>query len=458
MENIFLSELITAVKGEFLLGDPKSVISSISIDTRTLRKGDFYFAVKGRNYDGHNYLIQAIEKGVKGIVVSKKEIDIGNPFPAPPAIICVQDTQKALGDLAHYYRSKWKIPVIGITGSNGKTTAKEMLASILRQKGHAVSNAGNFNNQIGLPLTIFNLSLFHEYAVLEMGTSYPGEIQRLAEIASPTIGVITNIGSTHLENFITPENVFAEKYKLIESLPQGATAILNADDPFLSKAAATAKTEVITFGIEQKADVTCGNLKLWPGNPTFDLIAGGKKIISIILPVYGRFNVYNALAAAAVAWKLKMSPEMIRNGLETFIIPNMRMNVVNMMSGVTFVIDAYNANPTSMKEAARTFVETFPDRDKILVLGDMLELGPGSEQEHRDLGEFLGSLPLNQILLIGPMMKCAYSVLGQEKSKYFENKDDLVRELKGCITSRNVIFFKASRGMHFEEITDTLIP
>lgn len=458
MENLKLTELISAVNGEFLLGNPRSLVASISIDSRSLRKGDYFFALKGKNFDGHNHLIHAIEKGVSGLVVSKMDFDMGDPFPAPPSIILVKDTHKALGDLAAYYRNKWaKLPVISVTGSNGKTSTKEMIASILRQKGPTLSNTGNFNNQIGLPMTIFNLSLSHEFAVLEMGTSWPGEIKRLAEIASPTIGVITNIGSAHLENFRSQENVFTEKMSLIEALPSDGTAVLNADDPFLSAAITKLRKKAVTFGIDNPSTVTCKNLKLWPGNPTFDLLIEGRPVGNVILPVFGRFNVYNALAAAAAAHSLGIPPEAIRRGLESFVVPNMRMNVINLVSGLTLVVDAYNANPSSMKEALKTFVETFPDRDKIAVLGDMLELGDSAEPEHRKLGELLNTLPLNQSFLFGPMMEHAHNAVKDNKSKYFDNKDKLINELRSHISSNGVIFFKASRSMHFEEVIDVLL-
>lgn len=457
MIKLTLSELVRAVNGEFLLGDPRGVINAVSIDTRSLRKGDYFFALSGKNFDGHNYLIQAIEKGAAGLVVSRKDIDIGNPFPAPPAIVCVKDTQAALGDLAAFLRRKWDIPVVAVTGSNGKTTTKEMLSSILRQKGPALSTSGNLNNQIGLPLTIFNLNKAHEFAIVEMGTSWPGEIGRLAKITAPDIGIITNIGMTHLENFKTDENVFKEKSELIDALPASGTAVLNADDPFLAKAAARLGKKAVTFGIENKADVTCKNLKLWPGNPAFELVVGGRAITTITLPVFGRFNVYNALAAAAAAWKLGMSPVFIKNGLESFVVPNMRMNVINLISGATLVVDAYNANPSSMQSAMRTFAESFQDRDKVAVLGDMLELGDASREEHKKLGQFVDMMPFSHVHFFGPMSVFAHAAVKEGKSTHHENKDHLINDIKNLVSSNTAVFFKASRGMHFEEIIDALL-
>jgi UDP-N-acetylmuramoyl-tripeptide--D-alanyl-D-alanine ligase len=457
MENLSLAELVTAVKGEFLLGDPRSPVNAVSINTRTLRKGDFFFAVKGVNFDGHDFLKAAVEKGCYGLVVSKKDIDIGNPFPAPPAIVYVDDTVRALGDLAAYYRKKLAIRLTGITGSNGKTTTKEMLAAILRKKSPTLSNTGNLNNQIGLPLTLLNMTSEHRYAVIEMGTSFPGEIKRLASIASPDLGIITNIGQTHLEHFQTTENVFLEKRILVDSLPRESTAVLNADDPLLSALAEKLKDKAFTFGINNRADVTVRNVQMWPDKPKFDLVIEGKTVSNVKLPLHGRFNIYNALAAAAAAWKLGASPDEIKDGLASFVIPNMRMNVINLVSGVTLVVDAYNANPTSMHDALNAFIEAYPDKTKILVLGDMLELGKDAANEHQKLGDFINTLPLTQVLFTGTMMAGAHKSVRDHRSRYFENKDDLTRELRSMLIPGVAVFFKASRGMHFEEIVDSLL-
>lgn len=457
MENVSLAELVTAVKGEFLLGDPRSQVNSVSINTRTLRKGDFFFAIKGSNFDGHDFLKTAVEKGCSGLVVSKKDIDIGNPFPAPPAIVLVDDTVRALGDLAAYWRRKTKAVVIGITGSNGKTTTKEMLASILRKTAPTLSTTGNLNNQIGLPMTLLNLSPDQRYAVIEMGTSFPGEIKRLAAIAAPDAGIITNIGQTHLENFKTQENIFLEKRELVDSLRKDGPAVLNADDPFLSTLASKLGDRAATFGINNRADAAARNIQMWPDKPKFDLLLAGKTIPNVTLPVHGRFNIYNALAAAAAAWKLGVPAEAVKEGLASFVIPNMRMNVINLVSGVTLVVDAYNANPTSMRDALNAFVEAYPDKTKILVLGDMLELGNDAAQAHHKLGEFINTLPLTQVLFTGGVSQNAHKAVRDHRSRYFENREDLTRELKTMLIPGVAVFFKASRGMHFEEIVDSLL-
>ena len=457
MEKIYLRELITAVKGEFLLGDPHSIVSSISIDSRTIRKGNYYFAIAGKNHDGHNFLQEAVEKGASGLIIARNDFEIGNPFPSMPAIVKVQDTSLALGDLASYYRKKWNIPLVAITGSNGKTSTKEMLGSILQQRGNTLKTSGNFNNQIGLPLTLLNLSSEHAYAVIEMGTSFPGEIKRLAEIASPTIGIITNIGLSHLERFKNQEGVLAEKRVLLENLASGGCGVINIDDPYLNGIASSLPCEVITTGIEKEAMVRARKIDVWPDYPKFELVIQGNAV-PVTLPVYGKFNVYNALAAAAAAWKLGFGLEEIKKGLETFSAPDMRMEVRNLVSGITVINDAYNANPSSMRASLSSFVQSFTEKSKIAVLGDMLELGEQAEPEHRKFGEYLATQPLTHIILYGPMMEKALPALAHAPVRHFSDREDMELELKRLValTPDCVVFFKGSRGMHLEETINRL--
>lgn len=451
MENITLNELIGAVSGSFLLGDPHSVVNVVSIDTRTLRRGDYYFAIKGSHFDGHEFLKQAIEKQAGGLVISRKDIDLGNPFPAFPAIIQVADTTRALGELAAFYRRKWKIPVVGITGSNGKTTTKEMLASILRQSALTLSTTGNLNNLIGMPLTLLRLTSEYKYAVIEMGTSAFGEIKRLAEIAAPTIGIITNIGYTHLENFINLDGVLAEKKNLLDALPEDGCAVLNVDDLHLSKLVTRLHCDVVTFGMYKGAQVYADNVKLWPDKPSFELNMRGKTT-KISLPVYGKFNIMNALAAAAAAGRMGIDSDAIKRGLEQFSHPQMRMETHELSSGVMLINDAYNANPSSVRESVAGMVTAFPERPKVVVLGDMLELGAEAENFHARLGEFLAMQPLEKVFLYGPLMEAAARRLPPAVARHFLRMDDLEEGLRQALLSDAVVLIKGSRGMHLEEL------
>lgn len=455
MENFTLQELIRACGGEFLLGDPHARISRISIDTRTLRRGDYYVALTGGTFDGHDFLKQAVEKKAGGLIVNRHNVDLGNPFPSFPAVVKVPDTMLALGDIARAYRRKWDMPLIGITGSNGKTTTKEMLASILSQTGTTLATSGNFNNQIGLPLTLFELAAKHRWAVVEMGTSWPGEIARLADIAAPTAGIITNIGSAHLENFKNRDGVFAEKKKLFEALPPNGVAAVNADDPYLSTLAGSALPGVVTYGFSANALVRAVDIELWPDLPHFILLLGSESL-HIRLPVHGKFNIMNALAAAACAWKMGIDPDQIKAGLESFSPPKMRMEMRTLASGARVINDAYNANPSSVREAVAGLVQSFPDSDKIVVLGDMLELGDGAANEHARLGEYLANQAVGKIFLFGPLMKNTYAALPQGAAQHFNSKDELTDALRRAATPRSVILVKASRGTRLEEVVEQL--
>ena len=459
MEKFFLNDIINSTKGEFLSGDPHAAVSNISIDTRTLAKGDYFLALQGKNYDGNNFIKQAIDKKAGGLIMSLDVIDLDSSipaFPTFPSIIKVVDTLKALGDIAGAYRRKWKIPVVAITGSNGKTTTKEMLYSILSLANDTLSNKGNLNNQIGVPLTLLNLSSKHSYAVIELGTSWPGEIERLSDITAPDIGIITNIGATHLENFKNMDGVFEEKRKLIEKLPIGGTAILNIDDPYLAEY--DAKRECITFGLSEKAMIRAKNIRLWPDLPSFEADIGGTHV-HVRLPVHGKFNIYNALAASAAAVKLGISTDLIIKGLESYSGPKWRMEKHRLVSGAILINDSYNANPTSMRESIESVVQSFQDKEKVLVLGDMLELGENSALAHKELGNFVSALPVSRTILYGEQMSHTFAVLKETGAavKYFDKKDEMIIEIRKHINSDSVILFKGSRGMGLEEVVQSII-
>jgi UDP-N-acetylmuramoyl-tripeptide--D-alanyl-D-alanine ligase len=422
-------------------------------------KGEYFIALSGKNFDGHDYIKQAIEKKAGGIIVSSKILNLDNSipaFPTFPSIVRVNDTLQALGDIAGAYRRKWAVPLVAITGTNGKTTTKEMLSSILNNSGTAMCNKGNMNNQVGVPVTLLNLGSKYSFAVIELGTSWPGEIARLSQITAPDIGIITNIGLGHLENFKDLNGVFEEKITLINSLPSSGTAIINADDPYLEKLKPS--VECLTFGFSEKADVRAANIRLWPDLPSFETDISGEHV-HIRLPLYGKFNIYNALAACAAAVKLGIKAQDIVKGLETFSLPKWRMEKHQLLSGALVINDAYNANPSSMRESIESIVESFQDKEKVVVLGDMLELGENSSSEHKELGEFISAKPLSRVIFFGEQMKNAFAAVKDSgaEAKHFMKKDELVLEIRRHMNSDSVILFKASRGIGFEEVVGSII-
>ena len=458
MENFYLMDLINAVDGSFIIGNPHLPIHDIGIDTRTIKEGSLFFAIKGKSLDGHDYIRDAIEKKVSAIVYSRDDIDFENLFPTIPSLVKVKDTSIALEKLAKAYRKRFNLlNSIAITGSNGKTTTKEMLASILRQKGKTLSNKGNFNNRIGVPLTVFNLTSDTEYATFEIGTSEFGEIKVLTDITAPYCGIITNIGNSHLEFFKTPENVLQEKRTLIDGINEDGFIVLNNDNIYLKSIIPQITKKVITFGLYNGADVYAKNIKLWLDKPEFDMYIDGKKE-TISLPIKGKFNIFNALGAAAAAYGLGFSFQEIKDGLATCTPPKMRMQSYTMNDGAIVINDAYNANPTSMQESIKSLAQSYPNRDVILVLGDMLELGENTAKYHAEIGKYINSLNyVKSVYLFGDLVNYIKSEIIDKKCKYFMSKTILCEELIHDITENSLIFIKGSRGMKLDEVYNEII-
>jgi UDP-N-acetylmuramoyl-tripeptide--D-alanyl-D-alanine ligase len=454
MEIFQLRDLIQAIDGEFIIGDPNLLVEGISIDSRTIRKGEAYFAIKGERYDGHDFIKEAVDKRVSVIVYSNKNLKPFTPFLKFPAMVKADNSTVALGKFAKYYRRKFKnVSIVGITGSNGKTTTKEILFSILNHKGKTLSNKGNFNNRTGLPLSIFNLTSQYQYAIFETGTSLYGEIEILSDILMPDIAVITNIGFSHLETFICPEGVFKEKKVLFEKVKENGCLIINNDDKFLRTITDVGARKIITFGLDCQADVTAENIKLFPEQTVFN-ICFNKQSLEVFMPVCGKLNVYNALSAAACALGLGLSLKDIKDGIESFIPPKMRMETVYAKNGVILINDAYNANPSSMRNSIDAVLQSYPDKKVNLVLADMLELGNKTDEYHFELGKFIGDKKINSVNLFGDIIFNTKIGLGDKKNVFYsKNSDGFLNNLKKIDVDENSVFlFKGSRGMKLEEI------
>ena len=459
MENFYLSDLVSAVNGSFIIGDPHLPIGDIELDTRKIRKNSVFFALKGKNFDGHDFINEAIEKEVSAIIYSKEDIQIQQNYQKIPALVKVKDTLFALEQLAIEYRKKNKdITRIAITGSNGKTTTKEMLYSILSQKAKTLCNQGNFNNNIGVPLTIFNLTSDTKYGIFEIGTSNFGEIRNLANIVEPHCGIITNIGNSHLEFFKTPENVLKEKTDLIKFIDSNGFICINNDNPYLKNYKSNITKKTITFSLYGGSDVYAKNLKLWLDKPVFDLYVDDK-CETVELNMKGKFNIINALGASAIAYGLGFSIAEIKNGLEKFSSPNMRMQTFTLSTGTIIINDAYNANPSSMQESISSLLQSYPDKSIILVLSDMLELGENSSEYHAQLGKYINSLQkIQSVYLTGDQIINTKNEINNKDVRFFIGKHMLLEELeKNCLTQDNVIFIKASRGMKMNMIFDELV-
>ncbi|MDD3052781.1 MAG: UDP-N-acetylmuramoyl-tripeptide--D-alanyl-D-alanine ligase [Endomicrobiaceae bacterium] len=458
MENFYLMDLINAVKGSFIIGNPHLQIEDVAIDTRTLKQGSLFFAIQGKNFDGHDFIRSAIEKQVAAIVYSREDINLKYFFPNLPSLVKVKNTSLALEQLAIAYRKRHTaLKSIAITGSNGKTTTKEMLSSILKRKYKTLSNKGNYNNRIGVPLTVFDLTSDTRYAVFELGTSEFGEIEALTNIVLPDCGIITNIGSSHLQYFKTPENVLQEKKNLIEGIKKDGFIAINNDNQYLKTYLPQISKKVITFGLYSGADIYAKNIKLWLDKPVFDMYIDGKSE-TIELPIKGKFNIFNALGAAAVAYGLGFSFSEIKEGLANFTPPNMRMQSYKLSNEAIIINDAYNANPSSMRESISSLSQSYPDKEVILILGDMLELGENAAEYHSEIGKFINTLPyVKMVCLFGDLVGHIKNEIKDKKIKYFMSKRILLEELEKELNANTLVFIKASRGMKLDVIYDEMI-
>lgn len=433
-------------------------IKGVSIDSRHIKEGELFVALKGDRFDGHDFVPDAMKKGAWGALVERVALE--SKFASLGGIkniLPVEDTLFALQELSHLHRKKFSIPLVGITGSNGKTTTKEMLAGILKQKGPVLKNEGNLNNHIGVPLTLLKLNGKHKTAVVEMGMSAPGEIDMLARLVSPTVGVITNIGPAHLEFLGSLDGVAQAKGELLDNLRPDGAAVLNADDSYFGTLKSKWSGRTVTFGIENKADVRASDVRQDRDYTDFTLTADGSTA-NVRLSVIGRHNLYNALAAAAAAIAVDMPLDAVKYGLDDFVPVAMRSEIKEL-KGRTVLADYYNANPASMEAALVTLISLKSNKKAIAVLGDMLELGDTSAEAHRELGRTAARLGVDIIITVGTLMKhTAEGAIeaGLPRERVLETQThaeaaELVRKLS---RPGDVVLVKGSRGMKMEKILE----
>lgn len=451
-------ELLAGISGRLIRGDLGRKATGISTDTRTLKAGDLFVALKGPNFDGHQYISQAFEKGaVAALVSDPRKIWI---TPQDRGIIQVNDTLSALGDLSALWRGKFSATVIGISGSNGKTTTKEMLAAILGQEGLTLKNPGNLNNAIGLPLSLFSLNEDHRFAVMEMGMNHLGEIARLCQIARPSIGLLTNIGPAHLEGLGSLAMIAKAKGELFEALEVNHWAVINYDDPMVRELGRVCRARKMTYGSDPKAGVRAEGVAITPQGVRFRLFFhGGKE--EIVLPISGEHNISNALGAAAAALALNLPLEKIRAGLEGFKLPEHRLQLKKGFRGVQLIDDSYNANPASLKAALNTFQLLRRGKRGGLILGDMLELGAQASEAHKEIGRFIGNMGVDYLLTLGPLSQgmVAEALKGsQPPQKAFGvgSHKEIVDRLVDLIQAGDVILIKGSHGMNMEAVVQAL--
>jgi len=453
---ILHAETIGKMADGRLRGPGEIEVSSVSTDTRTLEKGALFIAIPGERFDGHDFVEEAVNKGAALVMVQE-----GKNIPEGIPAIFVQDTVKALGKLAQNYRALFDIPVIAVTGSVGKTSTKDMIAAVLSARYKVHKTMGNYNNEIGLPLSVLGLDETHEAAVFEMGMRGFGEISALSKIANPDIAVITNIGISHIERLGNRQNILKAKLEILDGLKKDGTVILNGDDELLSGLRGLLSYKTIFYGINEGQDI-------W----AFDLSSKGEEGVNfqvqtlttdmdLFIPAPGIHNVSNALAAIAVAQTLNMTGEEIKEGLLRFSSSRLRMNIEEK-DAIKFINDSYNAAPSSVRAALNVLCDIGRGKRKWAVLGDMLELGEWTEEAHKEIGRLVSAMSIDYLVGIGSFAR--WYIKGAEENK--ENKTITVlfgsiSEAKPYIRTLmqkgDVLLFKGSRRMNLDVLVRELL-
>jgi UDP-N-acetylmuramoyl-tripeptide--D-alanyl-D-alanine ligase len=440
----------THATGEF---DHKAVATGYSIDTRTLQHGDMFFAVKGERLDGHDYVDAALAAGAVAAIVSKEQYP---RFAVKSRLLVVEDTLAALQSLSSAVRRMWGKPVVGVTGSMGKTTTKECIAHVLSSRFRVLKSVGNLNNHFGMPLQLLRLEPEHEVAVIEIGMSHAGEITALSALAQPNIGVVTNVAPVHLEFFDSIADIARAKYELIASLPSGGTAVLNSEDEYVSQFGRDFRGKVVMFGIHKPADVCAENVVTRGEHGSeFDVSIGGLHERAT-LPLVGEHNILNALAAVAVAVELGIQPSTAVASLATISPADKRGEVVQL-NGATIVNDCYNSNPKALRAMVDALV-SLPAKRRIVVAGEMLELGSTGGVLHRECGEYIASRNIDMLLgvrgLASSMVEAARAK--GMKASFVTTPEDAGEWLAREIREGDAVLFKASRGVRLEKALETL--
>jgi UDP-N-acetylmuramoyl-tripeptide--D-alanyl-D-alanine ligase len=451
-----LHEVAEATGGRIVAGSSELPFTAIGIDTRALPRGALFVAIRGAHFDGHDFVGDAVAAGAAGVVVRR-----GTNLPAQIAAVEVEGTERALGDLASWWRTKLAAPCVAITGSNGKSTTKEMAAAAVGALGPIVKTEGNFNNLIGLPLTIFRWEEGHRAAILEMGMNAPGEIRRLTEIARPGVGLITNVTAAHLERLHSVEAVAAAKGELFESMPEGGIAVVNAEDRWVQEVAASYRGEHLTYGMRNDCAVRFLHMETNGLDAMLLALAVRGKDYRVKLPVPGAHNVMNALAAVAVGVALGIDAGIAVERLSGFRPMALRFERLQLANGARVVNDAYNANPESMRAAFRTVGSAARAGRFVAALGDMLELGEASAELHRQVGEDAVQQGVERLFVIGDFAEelaagAQAAGLSDSEIAICDDVEQLSRLVEEELHAGDVLLVKGSRGMRMERVVEYL--
>lgn len=451
--NMTVDEIAKACGGKLLCGDPNTVITSVSTDSRKIAPGTLFVPIKGEKTDAHNFIGAIFAAGAAATLTQEHD-----EMAHPHAWISVPSTERALQQIAAVYRKKFDIPFVGVTGSVGKTTTKEMIALALSAGLNVMKTEGNFNSQVGLPLTMFRLTAKHRAAVIEMGMSDFGEMGRLAQIAAPDYAVMTNIGISHIQQLKTQQNILNEKLHIMDCFHKGSVLFLNGDDELLVGLKGKPDTEIVYFGTQAWCDFRAEDIIISNHATQFTLISAyGTQ--SVKLPVLGVHNVTNALAGLAVAHTLGVPLDKAAAKLAEYQPLAMRQQI-HCVNEVTIIDDSYNASPDAIKSSVDVLCG-FHDGKRVAVLADMLELGDFSQKAHFDVGVYVAKAGVNLLLTVGErareIAKGAQSVHSQLVCRSFQSNEEAITELKSSLTGGDAVLIKGSRGMQTDQIVKALL-
>ena len=448
-----IQDILNATGGKLIAGNGQGKITDINTDTRVIREGMLFVALIGDSFDGNNYVNQAVKAGAVGCVVSRE-------VEADTNLILVEDTTKALGQIAKYHKERFNVPFVGVTGSVGKTTTKDMISCALSAKFNVLKTQKNFNNHIGLPLTLLRLREEHKIGVVEMGMSGFGEIDYLASLAKPNAAVFTNIGLSHVEKLGSRENILKAKSEILDHLSDDGIVVYCADDDMLVTLKGKTNHKYISYGTETgDADFIATDIMADDTSTSFNITSGSKTYPAQI-PVLGEHNVKNALAAFIVATHFGADPAAVIEALKGFVPGQMRQNILHS-KGITVINDCYNASPSSAEAGIKILNQLKGDR-KIAVLGDMLEMGELSEYAHRLVGKYVVDFGVDFLVTVGPKSNAIAEGATEngflpENTKCFETNAQAIEFLDSFIKKGDIILVKASRGMKLEEISEHLL-
>lgn len=457
-----VKDILTATGGRFLYGGSTQSFQGIGIDSRTIDPGALFVAIRGENHDAHGFLPQVISKGIKGLVIedqTDQPMDHGQWKAQGVACVTVADTTRALGALAAYARQQMDIPVVAITGSNGKTSTRQMTAAVMAKQYSTLATEGNLNNEIGLPLTLFKLNRTHQAAVLELGINHFAEMDRLGAICKPTIGMITNAGPAHLEFLGSLEGVAKAKGELLAHIDPKGYAVLNKDDHHVAALASQAVCPVVFFGTSTQADIRAESIVETIDGIAFDLVLPDARV-QVKLPTPGRFMVLNALAAAAAGHLSGVDAQQIKQGLASFKSVRGRLHVVETAMGVKIIDDTYNANPASMAAAIQALSAVRKADRCFFVFGDMLELGDQADLMHQQVGAEAAKVGAVKIYAYGNRAQALISGAGEggmsEKQLMTGSKEELAADLISHLRPNDWVLVKGSRAMAMETVVEAI--